>query len=359
MKITIVGAGNGGTTMAADLTLKGHEVTLLKTSNQLHNKNFNYLLNNKGRILFKDLDKTNSIKINTVTTSFEEAFCDNTELIILFIQTNYHEEVIKKMAPYLKDNQTILIEPGYLSTTFFKKYCGHLNLIIAEAESSPIDCRIIAPGEVQVLFKNVRNPIGIYPRYRREEGMSILNQLDYNFTPLESVVEAALHNPNLIVHTVGAIMSIPRIEFSEGEYWMYREVFTPSIWNLVENLDNEKLEILAALNLKAVPYVEACKFRNSADLNLDAKEVFFDYARNNSPSGPNVSNSRYITEDVPEGLVLLESLGEVLNVKTPVCSSLIDIASACLKTDFRKSGRTVNRLDKQILMDILGVPSFV
>ncbi|OFD36883.1 NAD/NADP octopine/nopaline dehydrogenase family protein [Bacillus mycoides] len=359
MKITIVGAGNGGTTMAADLTLKGHEVTLLKTSNQLHNKNFNYLLNNNGRVLFKDLDKTNLIQINTVTTSFDEAFCDNPQLIILFIQTNYHEEVIKKIAPYLNDDQIILIEPGYLSTAFFKKYCGHLNLIIAEAESSPIDCRITAPGEVQVLFKNIRNPIGIYPRYRREEGMSLLNQLNYNFTPLDSVVEAALHNPNLIVHTVGAIMSIPRIEFSEGDYWMYREVFTPSVWNLVENLDNEKLEVLTALNLEAVPYVEACKFRNSVDLNLDAKEVFFDYAKNNSPSGPTVSNSRYITEDVPEGLVLLESLGKVLNVRTPVCSSLIDIASACLNTDFRKSGRTVNRLDKKILMDILGVPSFV
>ena len=30
MKITIVGAGNGGSAIAADLTLKGHEVTLLK-----------------------------------------------------------------------------------------------------------------------------------------------------------------------------------------------------------------------------------------------------------------------------------------------------------------------------------------
>ena len=39
-----------------------------------------------------------------------------------------------------------------------------------------------------------------------------LEKLGFPFTYLSSVVEAALHKPNLIVHTVGAIMSIPRIE---------------------------------------------------------------------------------------------------------------------------------------------------
>lgn len=240
MKIIIAGAGNGGTAMAADLSLKGHEITLLKTSNMLHNKNFSYLLSSGGEIIFSDSNKRISTKIHKVTMSFEEAFSDAPQLIILFIQTNYHEDVIRKLIPYLKDNQVVLIEPGYLSTAYFLKHCGGLDLIIAEAESSPINCRITSPGEVKASSRNVRNPIGIYPANRKEEAMLVLNQLDYNFMVLDSVVEAALHNPNLIVHTVGAIMSIPRIEYSKGDYWMYREVFTPSVWNLVEKLDAEK-----------------------------------------------------------------------------------------------------------------------
>ena len=35
MKITILGAGNMGCANAADLTLKGHEVTLVKTSHSM------------------------------------------------------------------------------------------------------------------------------------------------------------------------------------------------------------------------------------------------------------------------------------------------------------------------------------
>jgi opine dehydrogenase len=355
LNITIVGAGNGGTALAADLSIKGHNVTLLKTSDKIHNEHFNELLRNDGKVYFKDIDKACMTKIYKITTSFSDAFSEKPQLVILFIQTNFHEKIIKKIAPYLSDNQVVLIEPGYLSTTYFIKYCNNINLIIAEAESSPIDCRIIKPGEVQVLFRNVRNPIGIYPSERQKAAMEVLNQLGYNFTVLDSVVEAALNNPNLIVHTVGAIMSIPRIEYSKGDYWMYREVFTPSIWNLVEKLDSEKMNVLKSLKLEPIPYVEACKFRNSKDLTVDAKEVFFDYALNNSPSGPTVSNSRYVTEDVPEGLVLLESLGKVLNIKTPVCTALIDIASACLNIDFRESGRTLERLDRDIILKLLNL----
>jgi opine dehydrogenase len=355
LDITIVGAGNGGTALAADLSIKGHNVTLLKTSDKIHNEHFNTLLNNGGKVHFNDIDKAYVTKIKNVTTSFSDAFSGNPQLIILFIQTNYHEAIIKKIAPYLKDNQVILLEPGYLSTAFFLKHCSNVNLIIAEAESSPIDCRIIKPGEVKVLYKNVRNPLGIYPADRQKEAMEVLNQLGYNFTLLDSVVEAALNNPNLIVHTVGAIMSIPRIEYSKGDYWMYREVFTPSVWNLVECLDSEKINVLNALGLEPTPYVEACKFRNSNDLAVDAKEIFFDYALNHSPPGPTVSNSRYITEDVPEGLVLLESLGQALNLKTPVCTALIDIASACLNIDFREKGRTLERLDRGTIQKLINI----
>ena len=36
MNISILGAGNGGTAVAAELSLRGHEVNLIKTSNAMH-----------------------------------------------------------------------------------------------------------------------------------------------------------------------------------------------------------------------------------------------------------------------------------------------------------------------------------
>ena len=50
MKITILGAGNMGCANAADLTLKGHEVTLVKTSHSMHNETFNYVCAHNNEI---------------------------------------------------------------------------------------------------------------------------------------------------------------------------------------------------------------------------------------------------------------------------------------------------------------------
>ena len=350
MRILIIGTGNVGTAMAADLTLKGNEVMMLKTTSHLEVEHCEKI--KKDGIKFKDLDKTSIAKIKGITQDYEDAFLFNPQVIVVTVQTNYQEDIVKKISKYLTEKHIIMFEPGYLATAFILKYCKRIPIVI-EAESSVIDCRITNLGELTVLFKNVRNPIGVFPREKTDEIIDLLKNWKYNYISTTSVVESALHNPNLIVHTIGAIMSIPRIEYTNGDYWMYREVFTPSIWNLVEKLDSEKMAVMKCLGIKEMPYVEACKYRNSEDLTIDAKEVFFDYANNSSPKGPNVSNSRYVTEDVPQGLVMLESLGMMLNIKTPTCTALINIANGCLNCNFRDNGRTIEKLGKENLEKIL------
>ncbi len=351
MHISILGAGHAGTAVAADLSLRGHEVTLIKTSHAMHDENFNYLLENDGRVCLIEEGKKQWANIAHVTRDL--SCLSESEVVIIYIQTNYHEDLIKRIKPYLRDGQILILNPGYLSTAYVLKHCSDIDLTVVEAQSSFIDCRIKEPGTVAVVFRNVRNPLGIYPVSHRGKAETILNQLGFPFVYLSSVVEAALHNPNLIVHTVGAIMSIPRIEKTKGEYYMYKEVFTPSVWSILEVLDNEKMDIMERLGYKRVSYVEACKFRNTLDDSRDAKEVFFWYANmSDGLKGPIEVDSRFVSEDVSQGLVLLEALGLECNICTPICTALINIASAALGRDLRLEGRTVERLGKNILKQI-------
>ncbi len=352
MHVSILGAGHAGTTVAADLSLRGFKVTLIKTSHAMHDKHFNHLFENDGAVNLIENGTSKFTKIKRVTWDLSRL--GDSKIIMIYIQSNYHEELIKRVSPYLRDGQILLINPGYLSTAYVLKHCPSLDLSVVEAQSSFIDCRIREPGTVKVSFRNVRNPLGIYPASHLKRCKTALLQLGFPFTYLRSIVEAALHNPNLIVHTVGAIMSIARIEATEGNYYMYREVFTPSVWRILEALDHEKLDVLEKLGCERVSYVEACKYRNTLDEQKDAKTVFFEYANMPNPlRGPTVVDSRFISEDVPQGLVLLETLGLEYGAATPICTSLIETASAALGRDLRLEGRTVERLGRDRLEQIL------
>lgn len=354
MKIAILGAGNAGCAVAADLTLKNHEVTLIKTSHSMHDDNFSYLLNNNGKMTLDEFGEIKTAFIHNVTRDLSEI--SNNEIVIIYIQTNYHEELIKRISPYLKDDQIVLINPGYLSTAYLLKYCNK-KIIIAEAQSSFIDGRISKNGVFKVGFRNVRNPIGIYPNSRKAEAIEKLQTLNENLVFLDSVVEAALHNPNLIVHTVGSVLSIPRIEIAKEDFCMYHEAYSREnvlTWQVLEKLDQEKMDVLAALGFNKLKYVDACKYRNSLDDEIDAKEVFLQYAEMETRAkGPVKVDSRYISEDVPQGLVLLETLGFSLNISTPITTALIEIASAALGRNLRKDGRTTERLGAEIIERIL------
>jgi len=352
MNISVLGAGNGGTAAAAQLSLHGHEVTLIKTSDTMHGKNLKYLLENGGLVNLIENGKTVTARIKHITRDLSRI--KGSEVVIVYIQTNYHENLIKRIKPYLRDGQILLLNPGYLSTAYVLRHCSDIDLTICEAQSSFLDCRISKPGTIRIGFRNVRNPLGIYPVSRIEESKDILDKLGFPFVYLPSVIEAALHNPNLIVHTVGAIMSSPRIEKTKGDYCMYHEVFTPSVWRILEALDKEKMDVMEKLGCERISYVEACKYRNTLDDSRDAKEVFFWYAAMPTRAkGPVTVDSRYISEDVPQGLVLLEALGIKYDVSTPVSTALIEIASAALGRDLRLEGRTLKRLGEDIVESII------
>jgi opine dehydrogenase len=344
MKITIIGAGNAGCAHAAKLSKDGHEVRLLKTSHSLHDSNFEKI-EQSGGIHLHDLDETSVfVPLSHITRDAESAL-KGTDAILIFVQTLYHEAIASLIAKHVKYAKIILVIPGYMGSMYFLSRLKDRVDIIGEGESTPYDARIIADGHVRILFKNVRNALAFSDSKKTRFGLEIASQLvdTYKFSR-RKVVESALHNPNLIVHTVGAIMSASRIEYSHGEFWMYKEGFTNCIWRIIEQLDAEKMMVLEAVGCDPIRYLEACQFRNEEDLSVDSLTVFRSYANAGGPKGPDSVNTRYIYEDVPMGLGLLSSIASQFCIETPVCNSLITLGGALLGMDFNQTARTVESL---------------
>ena len=59
---------------------------------------------------------------------------------------------------------------------------------------------------------------------------------------------------------------------------------------------------------------------------------------------PRSLDHKYVTEDVPCGLVAMSGLGSAAGVPTPVIDGLIALTSAMLRRDFRAEGRNLQRL---------------
>jgi opine dehydrogenase len=60
--------------------------------------------------------------------------------------------------------------------------------------------------------------------------------------------------------------------------------------------------------------------------------------------GPTSVRDRYITEDLPFGLVPRSALGRVAGVPTPVIDGIVSIGSVVCREDYWRTGRTLKTL---------------
>lgn len=346
MRVAIIGTGNSGCAQACKLMEQGHEVSMVKTSQSLHNENFEYMCST-GTITCIDHTDGHKRKVfhpSQITRDIPKGLA-GADAVLILTQSLQHRSLSPLVAPHLKSGQIVLIIPGNMGSLEFRKHAVADDIIFVEAESTPYDARIVTPGEVEILFSNVRNAVS-FTEKTHQQYLSRVNQLFGRHKYLRAnIIESTLHNPNMIVHTVGSIMSASRIEYAKGEFWMYREAFSPSIWNVIAQLDDEKQRVMRHFGCSAiVSYLDACKWRNEEDLSQDSMAVFQMYAATGGPKGPSTIHTRYIYEDVPMELCLLENLGYYTGEDTPVASALITIASSLLQTDFRTQAYSLSEL---------------
>lgn len=345
MRFTIIGCGNSGLIHAAKLYEKGHEVALLKTSNT--NGRFFDIISEEGAYRVKDDTIQGNgrefiVKPALITRDVKSAirFAD---IIMVTTTTLQHEFVAQLIAPYVKERQIIILVPGYMGSLIFKKHIAK-DVTYSEWETTAYNGRIMNNDYVRISFYNPRNAISVLPVAKTQEVLDVLSKcFDNTKYARKHILESAFHNPNMIVHPIGILFSASRIEYSNGEFWMYREAFTPSVVNVIKAFDVEKNKVLQAFGCEPLDYFEAAKWRNEEDLSIDAMAVFRSFA-DSSNKGPSFINHRYLNEDVPMGLGLFISIGKLVGVDTSIQEGISALTSALLGKNFRQEARTIQYL---------------
>lgn len=341
-RVTVLGGGNTSFSLAAQLALGGYEVVLgehpaFATAIEPIRARRVIQLDGAGR--------TGAATLEGVTTEIGEALAWS-ETVLVSVPSYAHEAFFEACLPHLRMGHVIALLPGNLGTFAFAKAlrsAGVSRVTLVESDSAPYVCRKTVPDRATIFGVLPALGLGVFPATRTEAVMPQLRELLPGARAYPNALVAGLSALNPIVHPPGVLMNAGRIERSRGEFYFYDEGVTPAVVRAIEALDAERRALGAALGIELTP---VAKGFHEAGFGPDGDlwEVINGSRMLTAMRAPGAVETRWLTEDVPYGLITWASLAKEAKVATPVMDALITLAGAVVGRDFQGEGRTVEDL---------------
>ncbi|NHU44306.1 NAD/NADP octopine/nopaline dehydrogenase family protein [Rhodococcus sp. A14] len=195
----------------------------------------------------------------------------------------------------------------------------------------------VEPGNVRIRAVKRNFPLG---QLRHKDSSDLVETFRIWFPDLaaSTLAETTLGNMNNILHPPILLVNAARSEAGE-DYLFYRQGASSGASQIISGIDDERLDVMRALNQKLVPFTELFK-RYYGDQGLVGETI--DQMIASVPTlagarGPKTLEHRYVSEDVIYGLAPMEELAHRLDVATPCLSSLITILSTVCGSNLREA----------------------
>ena len=343
-RVAVLGGGNGAHTMAADLTLKGYEVNMCEAPE--FKEGISTTLERQAIDLIDAWGEKHTAKLNMVTTDFAEAL-KGVSYIMMAIPAIGAKRFFNSIIPYLEDGQTIIKWSANFSALSFaailKERGIKKDITLAEAHTLPWGCRLVAPGMVQIMVWVSRLLLATLPAKNIDRVIGDVKNM-YPVIAAENVLATTLNNLNPIVHPVGTVMNAGWIDSIGKDFYFYRDGNTLSVSRGIKAVFEEVSRLANAVGVKMTEYPEEDFWKKSAIMSTYTRASFDKEGAVAKISGPSSVKSRYITEDIPYGLVPIAKLARRFNVVTPVIDAVIELASVINQTDYYQEGMSLEEL---------------
>ncbi len=348
MKITVIGAGNSGLAMAAHLALADNEVILWNRSPD------NIALLKETKTIIVSGQIAGRAKLAEVTSDLEAALKDP-DLILVTTPATAHRDLAILIGRTLKREATIILNPGRtLGALEFSHYYHLQNNpvtpVIAETQTSVYTCRKQDQDKVKIMaIKDSVYLAGLGGAINQEIVEMLPACIREHFIPAESMIQTSIGNVGMILHSTPLLLNSGWTENPNFNFKYYTDSITPHIAAFIEQIDEERLQVAEALGY----IIDSTKvwFHRSYHTDLKEGDNLYDVISRtnayNDIDAPSTLHHRYILEDIPYGLVPLESLAHTMEVDTSNTSLIIDLASKMLRIDFRATGRNLKGINLQ------------
>jgi len=338
-RFAVIGAGNGGLAMAADLVLRGLPVVALfdRYDAQVRAVREQGAIEAIGAI-------RGTAPVPLATTDMQAALAD-ADVLLVTVPAFAHEWVARAMAPHVRPDHVIVLCPGYFGgclvfrRAFAEEGVAATAATIAETAILLYACRIVAPGLVSVRAVKRWLQFAALPATATGRVGKLLRPAFPQLDPVRNVLETGVNNPNPIMHVPLTLLNMARAESDEAFAGIdFHDWITPSVDRLMKRVDLERLQLARRLGFRGLS-VDEWYDRSYRGVERHYADPTGDVSEGSKNIPP-----RYITEDVPMGLVPLVSLADVVGEDMHVTRMLIDLAGVVHGTDYWSQGRTLDAL---------------
>jgi len=341
MKVTVLGAGNGGYALAFHLSGMGHKVCLYEhpdfasavepvtKSGEIH-----ALEECDGSVA----QLAGTSKIDKTTTSIEESikYAD----VIMAIVPAFGQGPLFKMAlPFLEENKLWVSLPGGWASLEYAQIMedeGMMKkLTFVESSTIPYACRKVKGNQVFISGLKKGMQFGVFPSNKTKDSIEKIRPLFSNEMEIrvtDNVLGPGMMNNNITYHPATTLFNTGWIEHTKGNFKFYSEGFTPSIAKLAHAVDEERVMVCKKMgNKECLDALNNDKFWYG---QTDDKDMY-EYNQN-APhfkffQAPPSLDNRYVTEDLGYSfLPIIRYLAPACGVECKVMNAIVTCAEALL-----------------------------
>jgi len=345
MNIAVLGSGNGGCAVAFDCAAHGHQVSLF---------DFEQFPDS-----IKAVQNNGGVHCEGILEGFQplvfaghdiEKVLDGADIIYAVGPAYSTRPFAEACRPYLKQGQIVIVCPSsFCGSIEFKNGAGldlrDDNIVVAETSTLPYAVRLLEPGKIKI-FNKLKGGLFLatVPAQNTNYALAQVRDVYPAMSAAKNILQTSLQNGNPVIHPAITLMNVALIERTKGDFDFYHEGVTPAVGRLIEAVDRERIALGKKLGVNVIPDPELGVMQGYMT------EATYDTGFITAPGfkGVKAQSSleyRYFNEDVGFGLVLLQELGEQVEVATPVMSAVITLVSQLMNRDYSgEAKRTMETL---------------
>ncbi|MFT4015130.1 MAG: NAD/NADP octopine/nopaline dehydrogenase family protein [Paracoccus sp. (in: a-proteobacteria)] len=332
--IAIVGAGAIGQALAADLARGGQAPACLVERPGAHAQ----ALAEAGRI--RVTGHLGSFACPLPPLHLDAAAAAEQRVIVVATTVDRHAEVARAMAAALDDDHVVLLANGYVGGS--ARFLASLEAAgcratpsVLELNTTPYLVCCPAAGHIHVAARKTWMELSAADPALARAHHALLAGIVPGIEPAENALASALNNQNPVAHVPSYVLNAAEArhcrpvapDAMRGGAFYLEDFSGPEVLSLRAAVDAERMAAMVAMGFGhlAIPRAEF----GIRSYGPGAREAL----------PPRIGRSfapRFLTEDVPFGLVPIERLAQRSGLRTPVISALITLCCVLESRDWRQ-----------------------